>query len=195
MSFLLYISKVYKSWHAPLFLPPRHRTLMFHHDSPHNGLTGLVLAKAIGLDRAVSRKANESIPSRLRRRQTDAGHGPEQSAQRAPVHRRRSSGYQPPPPCLHLPPRTHCLTPLPFDNEVHNSPILHEQTQSLLLKLPQEVRLLIYEEVLGNRLIHIVRRNHKLGHVSVFFEFLVSLLHCIPTRKSYFSSRKGRNGL
>jgi hypothetical protein len=43
--------------------------------------------------------------------------------------------------------------------------ILNEQTQSLLFKLPEELRLLIYEEVLGNRLIHIVRRDHKLGHM------------------------------
>jgi hypothetical protein len=131
---------------------------MFHHDSQRNGLTGLILAKAIGLNRSRSRKVDEFIPGHPRRRLTDVGNGPERGA---PV---RSSSYQSPPPNLHLPPRTHCLTPPPFNGEAHSSPVLNEQTQSLLFKLPEELRLLIYEEVLGNRLIHIVRRNHKLGH-------------------------------
>jgi len=41
---------------------------------------------------------------------------------------------------------------------------VHEQSQSPLLVLPTEILRLIYEKVLGNNLLHIVRRTHGLGH-------------------------------
>ncbi len=73
--------------------------------------------------------------------------------------RRIASNYQPPPVFEHLPPRSHCLTPPPSSSD---SSYL-QQTQSILFNVPAEIRLRIYEEVLGESLLHIVRRKGRLG--------------------------------
>lgn len=70
----------------------------------------------------------------------------------------KASSYQSPPLYPTLPRRQRCLTPPLFD------PQELEQTQSPLFILPRELLLLIYEQVLGNNVLHIVRRSNKLGH-------------------------------
>jgi hypothetical protein len=41
---------------------------------------------------------------------------------------------------------------------------IEQQSASLLFTLPKEVRLMIYEQVLGGMVLHIIRRENKLGH-------------------------------
>ena len=50
------------------------------------------------------------------------------------------------------------------DADVGQSLKIDQQTASWLFKLPKEVRLMIYEEVLGGMIFHIVRRKTRLGH-------------------------------
>jgi hypothetical protein len=77
----------------------------------------------------------------------------------------RRATYEPIPLVFnHLPPRTRCLTPSPFQSQSEHGLQTDEQTQSLLFTLPDEILLMIYKEVVGNQLIHIVRRQRKLGH-------------------------------
>ena len=49
-------------------------------------------------------------------------------------------------------------------NDVRQPLNADQQTASLLFNLPKEVRLMIYEEVLGGMVFHIVRRKDKLCH-------------------------------
>lgn len=72
-------------------------------------------------------------------------------------------GVEAPADLPHLPPRTHCLTPDPFRDNADTDKEF-EQLQSPLFKLPPDVLRLIYEEVVGNRTIHIVRRHDRLSH-------------------------------
>jgi hypothetical protein len=79
---------------------------------------------------------------------------------------RRHSSYEAPPLVFqHLPPRNRCLTPSPDGAQSLPCSKTDGQTQSPLFKLPEEILLLIYKEVIGNRLLHIVRRQQDLGHV------------------------------
>lgn len=65
-----------------------------------------------------------------------------------------------------LPSRTHCLTP-PLPDEPEEQREQFDQQQSPLFKLPPELHNLIYKEVLGDRVIHIVKRSReRLGHTS-----------------------------
>lgn len=81
--------------------------------------------------------------------------------------RDRKPGYELPPPLPdHIPPRTHTLTPPPFGISIEETVTLHEQLQSRLLNLPDKVLVLIYEQAVGKKLIHIVRRKEKLGHTN-----------------------------
>lgn len=59
------------------------------------------------------------------------------------------------------------LTPPPFGKAVLHSSQMNEQSQSPLFKFPENILLLIYEEVLGHNLFHVVRRTTRfqLGHV------------------------------
>jgi hypothetical protein len=69
------------------------------------------------------------------------------------------------PEIRHLVPRKHPLSLLSFCDEDVRQPLnTDQQIASLLFKLPRELRLMIYEEVLGGKVFHIVRRKEKLGH-------------------------------
>jgi len=88
-------------------------------------------------------------------------------ARNANLQRRESSGYLP----VQEPTsqrRKRCLTPPPFGRAFLQPSQLNEQSQSPLFELPEELLLLIYEEVLGRNLFHIVRRtsHFQLGHIA-----------------------------
>ena len=70
------------------------------------------------------------------------------------------------PEIRHLAPRKRPLSLISScdDNYARQPPNTDQQTASLLFKLPREVRLMIYEELLGGKVFHIVRRKKKLGH-------------------------------
>ncbi|KAE8450933.1 hypothetical protein EG329_005373 [Mollisiaceae sp. DMI_Dod_QoI] len=73
---------------------------------------------------------------------------------------RKASNYQPPPIAPSLPPRRHrIISPLMDLQEL-------EQPQSPFLRLPEEILLLIYEQVIGNNVLHIVRRSSGLAHAT-----------------------------
>ena len=59
------------------------------------------------------------------------------------------------------------LTPPPVGRAMLQPAQYNEQTECLLLNLPQEVRCMIYREVIGDNMFHIVRRNNnfRLGHI------------------------------
>jgi hypothetical protein len=124
-------------------------------------LTSILLFKTLDRFSGHSRPLdNNTSPNTypLRRRQS----APVPSS---PTHGRRIERYEPPPPLSqHIPPRTHCLTPPRFEISTEEPVVLHEQIQSPLLNLPKEVLLMIYERVVGIRVLHIVRRRDKLGH-------------------------------
>lgn len=93
----------------------------------------------------------------------------------APSHGRRMSSLQPPPPLSPpLPRRNARLTPPPPpsycpNDETPNLPDWDQQFQSPFMRLPVEIQMLIYEHVIGNRVIHIIRRNDMkggMGHMS-----------------------------
>lgn len=73
---------------------------------------------------------------------------------------RKASNYQPPPLVQSLPRRKGYITPPTLELEKL------EQLQSPLFTLPKEVLLLIYEQVIGNNILHIVRRSNKLSHAT-----------------------------
>jgi hypothetical protein len=87
-------------------------------------------------------------------------------ARNANRHRRETVGYLPT-QGIAFRRRERALTPPPFGRAVLHPSQLNEQTQSPLFKLPEEILLLIYEEILGHNLFHIVRRSTRfqLGHV------------------------------
>lgn len=73
---------------------------------------------------------------------------------------RKASNYQPPPLVQSLPRRKGYITPPELEIEKL------DQLQSPLFTLPREVLLLIYEQVIGNNVLHIVRRPNKLSHAT-----------------------------
>jgi hypothetical protein len=85
---------------------------------------------------------------------------------------KKISNYQPPPLTPALARRSSCLTPPPQTQEEEEEGVREfEQKQSPLFRLlPEEVSLLIYEEVIGKRVIHVVRRNRSLGHATCLSE-------------------------
>lgn len=119
-------------------------------------------------------------------------------------------GVEAPTDLPHLPPRAHCLTPPPsrdldnpfvtqspsrddtdFDDPFVTPPPSRygtdlddpfEQAQSPLFRLPSGVLRLIYEEVIGNRTIHIVRRQDRLGHALCSINTLQSQEQCRETQ-------------
>ena len=87
-------------------------------------------------------------------------------ARNANLKRRESINYVPvQEPTTHR--RERALTPPPSGRAILQPSQLNEQIQSPMFKLPEELLLLIYEEVLGRNLFHIVRRttSFQLGHV------------------------------
>lgn len=73
---------------------------------------------------------------------------------------RKVSNYQPPPLTRSLPRRSGCITPPLME------PTDFDQIQSPLFNLPAGVLLLIYEQVIGKNIIHIVRRSQTLSHAT-----------------------------
>lgn len=135
------------------------------------GLTARLLFKTIdklsGNSRPIEAPTASSTPLLQRRKTTGSTASIRQPKVRhQPQIHRRSSNYEAPPLVFeHLPPRTRCLTPSPGARQSLPCSRADEQTKSPLFKLPEELRLMIYKEVVGNRLLHIVRRQRKLGHV------------------------------
>lgn len=87
-------------------------------------------------------------------------------ARNANLKRRESINYVPvQEPTTHR--RERALTPPPSGRAILQTSQLNEQIQSPMFKLPEKLLLLIYEEVLGRNLFHIVRRttSFQLGHV------------------------------
>lgn len=74
-------------------------------------------------------------------------------------------------PCIgpetrHLTPEKRSLS-LPFSchsENVGEPQLIKQQNASLLFALPKELRLIIYENLLGGMVFHIVKRRTKLGH-------------------------------
>jgi hypothetical protein len=124
-------------------------------DSNYKPLTGIIVFKALNAISGHSRP----LPTRQ-------SYDSYSIARNANFHRRESVAYVP----VHEPPsrrRERCLTPPPHGKAILQPNQSNEQTQSPLFKLPEELLLLIYEEVLGHNLFHIVRRTNKfqLGHI------------------------------
>jgi hypothetical protein len=127
-------------------------------------LKARLLFKAV--DRLSGRGHDDTLEP-LQRRKTTAGRASLRNQPHKPhkPESQRPASYQPRPMVFtHLPPRTRCLTPSPFESPSELYPETNEQTQSLLSALPEEILLMIYQEVVGNRVMHIVRRQSKLGH-------------------------------
>jgi hypothetical protein len=138
--------------HADLNMP---RT---DHDSNYKPLVGIITFKALN---ALSGHSRE-LSHRNRRQSFDSY----SIARNANLQRRESVGYLPvQEPTSHR--RKRCLTPPPFGKATLQENQLNEQTQSPLFKLPEELLLAIYEEVIGRNLLHIVRRTNQfqLGHI------------------------------
>jgi hypothetical protein len=138
---------------------PREREAGYH------GLTNTVVFKALELLSGHSRPLDQR-PAPRRRHTSGTGRGQGQ-AESLPVKKvvTNWSGIEGPVDFPRLPPRTHCVTPPPLDAavEVSQSP---ERTESPLFRLLPELRILIYENVIGNRVLHIVRRKGKLAHAT-----------------------------
>jgi len=126
----------------------------------HHSLKGLLFAKALPILAGHSKDPLPTPHYVPRRRR------PDEENTTSSRSRSRSSSYQAPPPLFpHLPPRTHALSPVPPEIQIDDfTRHQYEQTQSSLFRLFEEIRLLVYEQVIGNQLLHIVRRKHKLGH-------------------------------
>jgi hypothetical protein len=126
------------------------------------------LGRFSGHARPLDRQQDQRPRHRRHQSMTMAAAETATATERGEPLRRSKTNFQPPPACPHLPPRTHSLTPVPvpLDNVI---PELDEQTQSALFKLPEELLLLIYEEVIGRRTFHIVRRSHRLGHTTCHY--------------------------
>ena len=127
-------------------------------DSNYKPLTGIIVFKALNAISGHSRP----LPTRNGRQSYDSY----SIARNANFHRQESVAYVP----VHEPPsrrRERCLTPPPHGKAILQPNQFNEQTQSPLFKLPEELLLLIYEEVFGHNLFHIVRRTNKfqLGHI------------------------------
>ena len=129
------------------------------------GLTARLLFKTVDRLSGHSRHIEAPTPQ-LQRRRTTGGRPTIRHQPQSARSQRQSGSYQAPPLVFeHLPPRTRFLTPPPVGGQPFLCPKANEQTQSLLFRLPEELLLMIYEEVVGNRLLHIVRRQRKLGHI------------------------------
>ncbi|KAG0648659.1 hypothetical protein D0Z07_4914 [Hyphodiscus hymeniophilus] len=116
-----------------------------------------------GSDRLSSYRSDDTLAP-LTRRKTVAGRASTRHQPQKPDSQRRASYQTPPLVFTHLPPRTRCLTPSPFESKPGLRLRTDEQAQSLLLTLPDEILLMIYTEVVGDKIVHIVRRRRKLGH-------------------------------
>jgi hypothetical protein len=70
------------------------------------------------------------------------------------------------PEIRHLAPRKRPLSLVSscYDEDIRQPLHTNQQTALFFYKLPREVRLMIYEELLGGMIFHIVRRREKLGH-------------------------------
>ncbi|KAF8852622.1 hypothetical protein BDZ45DRAFT_694930 [Acephala macrosclerotiorum] len=78
----------------------------------------------------------------------------------SPSQPKKASNYQPPPLAVPLARRKGAITPPLLEYEEL------DQAQSHLLRLPEEILLLIYEQVIGNNVLHIVRRSNGLAHAT-----------------------------
>lgn len=137
------------------FIMPRRR------DAGYQSLTSKVVFKALDLVTGHGRPLDPRPPQpRYRRYNSVLGDAQAQTDTRSSSN---WPGVEAPLDFDRLPPRSHCVTPPPSDNGAGPSKP-NDQAQSPLFKLPPDLLLMIYEEVLGSQVIHIVRRNKTLAH-------------------------------
>jgi hypothetical protein len=130
------------------------------------GLTAKLLFKTVDRLSGHSRPVEAPAPQLQCRRTAGGGRPTIRHQPQSTRSQRQSGSYQAPPLVFeHLPPRTRYLTPPPAGRQQLLCTKANEQTQSPLFRLPEELLLMIYKEVVGNRLLHIVRRQRKLGHI------------------------------
>ncbi len=156
-------------------IPEDHIMPRTDRDSNYKPLTDIIVFKALNAVTGHSRP----LPTRNRRQSYDSY----SIARNANFHRRDSVAYVP----VHEPPsrrRECCLTPAPHGKAILQPSQFSEQTQSPLFKLPAELLLLIYEEVLGHNLFHIVRRmnNFQLGHIGCKSKVPRSQENCVENK-------------
>jgi len=111
-------------------------------------------------------KALNALPHRKRQPEHISRYQARKVPYVARVRPEENRHYELEPGIRHLVPRKRPLSLLSSCDDEDARQIINtdQQTVSLLFKLPREVRLMIYEEVLGGKVFHIVRRKEKLGH-------------------------------
>jgi hypothetical protein len=118
------------------------------------------------LTKLVAWKVLNALPHRTREPQHISSFRPRVEPQVARVQPAEDRLYELEPEIRHLSRRKRplSLVSLSCDEDVRQSLNTDQQNASWLFTLPREVRLMIYEEVLGGMVLHIVRRKNKLGH-------------------------------
>jgi hypothetical protein len=118
------------------------------------------------LSSLVSRKVLNVLPHRTRESRHVSSYRPRLEPQVARAQPTEDRLYELEPDVRHLGRRKRPLSLVSSssDEDVRQSLYTDQQNTSWLFNLPKEVRLMIYEEVVGGMVLHIVRRKNKLGH-------------------------------
>lgn len=118
------------------------------------------------LTKLVAWKVLNALPHRTSEPQHTSSYRPRAMSYGAGVRPAENTYYQFEPEIRHLGRRKRPLSVVSsdYDEDARQPLKVDQQTASWLFKLPKEVRLMIYEEVLGGMIIHIVRRKTRLGH-------------------------------
>jgi hypothetical protein len=114
----------------------------------------------------VAWKVLNALPHRTRESEHISSYRPRLESQVARVQSAKDRLYELEPEIRHLGRRKRPLSLVSsfYDEDVRQPLNADPQNTSWLFNLPKEVRLMIYEEVLGGMVFHIVRRKDKLGH-------------------------------
>lgn len=118
------------------------------------------------LTKLVAWKVLNALPHRARESEHISSYRPRLESQVARVQSAKDRLYELEPEIRHLGRRKRPLSLVSsfYDEDVRQPLNANPQNTSWLFNLPKEVRLMIYEEVLGGMVFHIVRRKDKLGH-------------------------------
>jgi hypothetical protein len=140
------------------------------HDADHHSIPALIVWKCL-----------KHLPGQ-RREHGQQSTGKQQIVAIQQPHTLQGRGRHSEPEFRHLTqrPRPLSLTRPCHGMQDNNVPIASEQTESPLFKLPREIRQMIYEQLLGGNVFHIVRRRKKLGHTRC--RAYREPDQCIPTR-------------